>query len=295
MRVGVVFPQVEIEPDPGAIRAYAEAVTALGYSHILVYDHVLGVDTRVWTDWGARARAGGATSAKPYDLDDRFHEPMVLFGFLAAVTPLELVSGVLVLPQRQAQLVAKQAAQVDVLTGGRLRLGVGIGWSPVEYGAMGAEFRTRGRRIDEQILLLRRLWTETSVDFDGADHTLRGVGLAPRPVQRPIPIWIGAGPDHRALDRVGRLGDGWLPVGTDPRTLHDQWAAIRAAASQAGRTEPGIEGRIEAVSDPDRVATELAAWRDLGATHVALNTMRAGHTGVEAHIQALRRAAAALG
>jgi probable F420-dependent oxidoreductase len=291
MNVGVVFPQVEIEPDPGAIRAYAQAVTELGYTHILVYDHVLGVDPRVWTDWGARARAGGATSAKPYDLEDRFHEPMVLFGFLAALTPLELVSGVLVVPQRQAQLVAKQAAEVDVLTGGRLRLGVGIGWSRVEYDAMGASFGTRGRRIDEQIELLRALWTEESVTFAGADHALRGVGLAPRPVQRPIPIWIGAGADPRALDRVARLGDGWLPVGTDPRTLHDQWNTIRTAA---GGREIGLEGRIEAVSDPDRVATELAAWRDLGATHVALNTMRAGHAGVDGHIEALRRAACAV-
>lgn len=294
MNVGVVFPQVEIEPDPGAIRAYAQAVTELGYTHILVYDHVLGVDSRVWTDFGARARSGGATSPKPYDLDDRFHEPLVLFGFLAALTPLELVSGVLVLPQRQAQLVAKQAAQVDVLTGGRLRLGVGIGWSQIEYDAMGATWSTRGRRMDEQIELLRRLWAEESVTFDGNQHTLRGVGLAPRPVQRPIPIWIGAGADPRALDRVGRLGDGWLPVGTDPRTLHDQWAAIHTAADRAGRGPIGLEGRIEAVSDPDHVGAELTAWADLGATHVALNTMRAGHTGVDAHIEALRRAATAL-
>ncbi len=293
MKLGVVFPQAEIEPDPAAIRAYAEGVTALGLDHILVYDHVLGVDPTVVTDWAERAHRTGATSAKPYDVDDRFHEVMVLFGFLAAVCPLELVSGVLVLPQRQTPLVAKQAAEVDVLSGGRLRLGVGIGWNAIEYRGMNADFATRGRRIEEQIEVLRRLWTEPTVRFDGRDHWADGVGIAPLPVQRPIPVWLGAGAAPRALDRVGRLADGWLPVSVRPDELGDQLATIRAAAERAGRDPAtiGIHGRVERVHGDDvgRVAADVVGWRRLGATHVALNTMRAGLEGADAHLEALGR------
>jgi probable F420-dependent oxidoreductase len=296
--VGVVFPQTEIEPDAGAIRVYVEAVEGLGFDHVLVYDHVTGVDPTTYPDWADTAHRNGATSAKPYDVSDRFHEIMVLFGFLAGVCSLELVSGVLVLPQRQTALVAKQAAEVDVLTGGRLRLGVGIGWNPIEYRSMGYDFHERGRRIERQIELLRRYWTEATVLLQDGDDWAHGVGIAPRPVQQPIPIWIGAGANERALARVGRLGDGWLPVSVNPSELAPALEAIWVAAREAGRDPAriGIQGRIEGAGsdDIDAVASEVASWQKLGATHVALNTMRCGLSGVEQHVAALTRVAAAV-
>src|SRR6478752_8608936 len=149
MQIGAVFPQTEIGPDPGAVRAYAARVQELGFAHILAYDHVVGADPKVHTDWRG-----------PYDLDTTFHEPLVLFGFLAAITTVELVTGVIILPQRQTVLVAKQAAEVDLLSQGRLRLGVGLGWNAVEYEALGENFTNRGRRLGEQVELMRRLWTE---------------------------------------------------------------------------------------------------------------------------------------
>lgn len=182
MRVGVTFPQTELGGDPGAVRAYGERVEELGYNHVLIYDHVLGADPAVHTGWNG-----------PYDVHTTFHEPFVVFGYLAAVTRrLELVTGVIILPQRQTALVAKQAAEVDLLSGGRLRLGVGVGWNAVEYEALGENFGDRGKRSAEQIDLLRRLWTEQTVTFNGRFHTVTGAGIAPLPVQRPIPVWVGA-------------------------------------------------------------------------------------------------------
>lgn len=296
MRLGVVFPQVEIEPDPAAIRRYAAAVEELGFDHVLVYDHVTGVDPEAHPDFVSVARTGGATSPKPYDVHDTFHEVMVLMGFLAAVSELELVTGVLVLPQRQTALAAKQAAEVDLLSGGRLRLGVGVGWNRIEFRSMGRDFERRGALIDDQIELLRRYWTDGTVRFESDLDWADGVGISPRPVQRPIPIWIGAGPTRRALERVGRLGDGWLPVGTDPAALGEQLETIRAAAREAGRDPHalGIQGRLEhaAGREAGAVAEELAGWRALGATHVAVNTMRCGLSGADAHVDALRKIAA---
>jgi probable F420-dependent oxidoreductase len=298
MKLGVVFPQTEIEADARAIRAYAEAVEELGYDHVLVYDHVTGVDPAVHQEFADLAHRNGATSPKPYDVADTFHEVMVLLGFLAGISSLELATGVLVLPQRQTPLVAKQAAEVDILSGGRLRLGVGIGWNAIEYRSMGREFRTRGARIDEQIDLLRRYWTDGTVRFESDEHWAEGVGISPRPIQRPIPIWIGAGPTQRALERVGRLGDGWLPVGVDPDELHDQLDTIRAAAEGAGRNVEaiGIQGRLEraADGDTDAIGERIGAWKRLGATHLAVNTMRCGLEGARAHIGALERLAAAV-
>src|SRR5882762_6608220 len=198
MRIGVIFPQTEIGGDVGAVRAYGQAVEALGYTHVVAYDHVVGADPTVHAGWGG-----------PYDVFTTFHEPFVMFGYLAAITSLELVTGILILPQRQTALVAKQAAEVDLLTNGRLRLGVGIGWNAVEHEALGKDFTNRGVRMDEQITLLRRLWTEASVTHEGVHERVTGAGLAPLPVQRPIPIWIGAS-SKRAYERVGRLADGWF-------------------------------------------------------------------------------------
>src|SRR6185437_12094649 len=205
MRLGAIFPQTEIGNDPIAVRDYAEAVEAMGYQHILAYDHVLGANTASRPDWSG-----------PYTSETSFHEIFVLFGYLAAVTRrVELVTGVVVLPQRQTALVAKQAAEVDVLSGGRLRLGVGVGWNDVEYQALGESFSDRGARIVEQVTVLRELWTKPIVHFEGRSHRIDGAGLNPLPIQRPIPIWMG-GWDERVLRRVGRLADGWFPLRHPP-------------------------------------------------------------------------------
>ncbi|HZO63234.1 MAG TPA: LLM class F420-dependent oxidoreductase, partial [Gaiellaceae bacterium] len=224
MRLGVVFPQTEIGADPGGVRAYAQGVEEIGYTHLLAYDHVLGADASSRKDW-----------AGPYTAEHQFHEIFVLFGYLAAVVPkLELVAGVLVLPQRQTALVAKQAAAIDVLSGGRLRLGVGLGWNHVEFEALGEEFSDRGRRSEEQIEVLRRLWTEPVVDFEGRWHRIPAAGINPLPVQRPIPIWIG-GSAEAAIRRTARLADGFFPQ----RPLEGGWAAtidrLRSWAEEAGR------------------------------------------------------------
>ena len=192
MRIGVVFPQTELGGDVGAVRAYARRVEELGYAHVLAYDHVLGADPAVHQGWDG-----------PYNVTTTFHEPFVMFGFMAGITSLELVTGIIILPQRQTALVAKQAAEVDLLTGGRFRLGIGLGWNAVEYEALGQDFSSRGRRAEEQVGLLRRLWTEPSVTFSGSFDRVTGAGLAPLPVQRPIPVWFGA-QSERAYRRAGR-------------------------------------------------------------------------------------------
>ncbi|WP_197382111.1 LLM class F420-dependent oxidoreductase [Mycolicibacterium mengxianglii] len=283
MQFGVVFPQTELGGDPGAVRSYGERVEELGFKHLLVYDHVLGADPEVHTGW-----------AGPYNVHTTFHEPLVMFGFLAAVTQsLELVTGVLILPQRQTALVAKQAAEVDLLSSGRLRLGVGIGWNAVEYEALGEDFGNRGRRSSEQIELLRRLWTEPTVNFDGKFHTVTGAGLAPLPVQRPIPVWIGAAaePGYR---RAGRLADGWFPMmGPGPK-LDEARAVVERAAVEAGRdpADIGMEGRVNFRGDVARAVDELAAWGDTGATHVSINTMNAGLATLDEHLTVLEDIAA---
>ncbi len=280
MRFGVVFPQTELGGDPGAVRAYADAAAGLGYEHILAYDHVLGADAAVHKDWEG-----------PYDLSSTFHEPFVLFGYLAAISSLELVTGIVILPQRQSVLVAKQAAEVDLLTRGRLRLGVGLGWNKVEYEALGKDFSNRGERITEQVRLLRRLWTEESVSFEGRFETVTGAGLAPMPVQRPIPIWFGAQvTSPKALRRAGRLGDGWFPLVAPGPELEQARAAITEAALGAGRDPDtiGMEGKLEfGDGDSDRLGRQAELWHDLGASHVSLNTMGSGLKSADDHIAAM--------
>jgi probable F420-dependent oxidoreductase len=282
MRVGVVFPQTEIGADAGAVRAYAEHVEGLGFTHLLAYDHVVGADPEIHVGWDG-----------PYDVHSTFHEPLVMFGYLAAVTTsLELVSGIVILPQRQAVLVAKQAAEVDLLSGGRLRLGVGIGWNAVEYEALGEDFSNRGRRCEEQVDLMRRLWTEQTVTYRGTFHRVTGAGLAPLPLQRPIPVWFGAF-SPRAIRRAGRLADGWFPmVGPGP-ALDDALRLIRHAATEAGRDPDGIamEGRVSWRGNVRELADGLRAWAGAGASHVAINTMGAGLESVDDHIAALATAA----
>jgi probable F420-dependent oxidoreductase len=281
MRIGVVFPQTEIGADPGGVRAYADAVSETGYDHVLAYDHVVGADPGVHAGWSG-----------PYDISSTFHEPLVLFGYLAAISSLELVTGVLILPQRQAVLVAKQAAEVDILSGGKLRVGVGIGWNAVEYEALGQDFSNRGARLGEQIEIMRRLWTQPTVTFAGTHGTLTGAGLAPLPVQRPIPVWFGAR-RPRALRRAGALGDGWFPMMGPGPELAEATAVVHEAAVAAGRdpVSLGMEGRLDfGDGDADRLSRTGAAWRDAGATHLAVNTMRAGLATVDDHVAALAKA-----
>jgi probable F420-dependent oxidoreductase len=284
MRIGVVFPQTELGGDPAAVRSYGQRVEELGFTHILAYDHVVGADPAVHRDWRG-----------VYDIGSTFHEPFVMFGYLAAVTTLELVTGVIILPQRQAVLVAKQAAEVDLLTGGRFRLGVGLGWNAVEYEALGETFTNRGRRSEEQVEVLRRLWTEPSVTFHGAYHTVTGAGLAPMPIQRPIPVWFGAA-SGRAYERAGRLGDGWFPMVRPGPELDDARERVRTAAAAAGRDPDalGMEGRVSWAGDPDKAAADIAAWKAAGATHLSINTMKAGLATVDDHLAALERVAADL-
>ncbi len=279
MRIGVVFPQTELGGDPGAVRAYGQRVEELGYTHILAYDHVLGADPQVHRDWKG-----------PYDIDTTFHEPFVMFGYLAAITSLELVTGIIILPQRQAVLVAKQAAEVDLLTGGRFRLGVGLGWNAVEYEALGEDFTNRGRRSEEQVELMRRLWTERSVTFTGRHHTVTGAGLAPPPVQRPIPVWFGVASD-RAYERAGRLGDGWFPMMRPGPRLDHAREQVQRAAANAGRDAGslGMEGRVDWTGGRDAIAADIAAWKAAGATHLSVNTMKAGLATVDDHLAVLER------
>jgi len=284
MRVGVVFPQTEIGADVGAVRAYAQRVEELGYRHVLAYDHVLGADPAVHRGWQG-----------PYDVATTFHEPFVLFGYLAGITSLELVTGIIILPQRQTALVAKQAAEVDLLTRGRFRLGIGLGWNEVEYEALGQDFATRGRRIEEQVDLLRQLWTEPAVTYHGRFDRVTGAGLAPLPVQRPIPVWFG-GQSDPAYRRIGRLADGWFPQVPPGPKLDEARSVVERAAAEAGRDPArlGMDGRVSWRDSPEKLAERAATWRDAGATHLSVNTMGAGLRTVDDHLRALEAAAEAL-
>ena len=287
MLIGVTFPQTEIGSDPASIRDYAQAVECMGYRSILAYDHVLGASTATRPNWSG-----------PYTSETPFHEPFVLFGYLAGLTKhIELVTGVIILPQRQTALVAKQAAALDVLSGGRLRLGVGIGWNEVEYQGLGENFRNRGARSEEQIALLRALFAEPVVTFSGRWHSVESAGINPLPVRRAIPIWLG-GYAEETLRRVGQLGDGWIAFRAPDEVLRGQVERIRGYAVEAGR-DPGaigLEGQLSLGRVPEaRWAAHAEAFRALGATHMTINTMGMGLTSPQQHIDALRRAADVLG
>jgi probable F420-dependent oxidoreductase len=279
MQIGVTFPQTEIGADPSAIRDYVQAAEEAGYSHLIVYDHVLGADPTNRPGW------------QKYTAQHMFHEPFVLFGYLAALTKLELVTSVIILPQRQTALVAKQAAEVDVLTGGKLRLGVGVGWNPVEYEALGMDFHTRGRALEEQIEVLRLLWSQEVVSYQGQFHTITEAGLNPLPIRRSIPIWLGGSADI-LLRRVARIGDGWLPQGKPDDEMRATLERLRSYVSEVGRdpSSVGIEARVSAsAGDLDELIRLTSAWRHLGATHLSLNTMDAGFKSPAEHIQAIQR------
>ena len=280
MQLGAVFPQTEIGPDPSGIADFATAVENAGFDLLLAYDHVLGVDP------------DDPDFDGPYDNDDPFHEPFTLFGFLAGFTEsITLGTGILILPQRQTALVAKQAAAADILSDGRFRLGVGVGWNDREYEALGVAFGNRGQRIEEQVEVLRRLWTEEVVEVDGRWHDLDGVGINPLPVQRPIPIWMG-GEAEPVLRRTGRLAEAWLPPGhwkSPDKSLEpmaEKLETIRKHATDAGRDpdELRIVPRIQPVGDPEDWVERARTWEDLGATHLVMDTVRM-ELSVEDHIK----------
>jgi len=294
MQIGVVFPQTEIGSDPAVIRDYVQAAEDLGYDHLFIADHVLGADPQFHPH----------VLRTTYTHQSVVHEPFTLMAYIAAITKrVGLVTGILILPQRQTALVAKQAAEVDLLSGGRLRLGVGVGWNHVEYEALGEDFHNRGRRSEEQIEVLRALWTQEVVDFQGRWHRISYAGLSPLPVQRPIPIWMGAGgsgspvPRQVVLRRVARLADGWFPSFPPDRVARDTMSRLHGYIKEAGRDpgEVGMEGRLRvAGKQPEDWIGELKAWEELGATGLVVETRRGGLGSPEEHIDAIRRVKEAL-
>ena len=281
MKIGVTFPLFEIGNDPGGIKAHAQAAEELGFDNLHCADHIVGADPRAHP-------TARFTNLQP-SLD-----PLVLFGFLGAVTTrIGLTTGILLLAERPTVLVAKQAASIDVLTNGRLRLGIGISGFEPEFEPVREEFHNRGKRSEEQIALMRALWTEESVTFRGRWHTVVGFGCNPLPVQRPIPLWIG-GHAEPVLERAGRLADGWL-LGRDKPSeeVGRAFERVRGYAKQAGRDPAalGFEGRVHLMDGGtiESCVEETHAWKELGATHVVLQTLFVGLQGPDAHIDAMRR------
>ena len=289
MHIGAIFPQTEIGSDPGAIREYAQAAEDLGYSHLFIADHVLGASA----DHHSHV-AGGYYTHRAI-----IHESFVTMGYLAAITRrIGLTTGILILPQRATALVAKQAAAVDVLSGGRLRLGIGVGWNHVEYEALNRNFRDRGRRSEEQIALMRELWTKEVVDFQGRWHRVDNAGINPLPVQRPIPVWLGAGssasplPPEPVLRRIATISDGWFPNFDPQEPGREAIATLREHVRASGRDESavGIEGRIRIDGkQPEEWVDEARGWQELGAASITVEARRGGLEGVEPHIDAIVR------
>ncbi|NOX28871.1 MAG: LLM class F420-dependent oxidoreductase [Actinobacteria bacterium] len=289
MQLGIAVPQTDIGGDPRAIGEFAVAAESAGYQHLATYDHVLGANVASRPDWEG-----------PYTSSDSFHDAFVLFGYLAAVTDtIELSTHVLVLPQRQTALVAKQAASVDVLSGGRLRLGVGVGWNAVEYTGLGEDFSTRGARCSEQAVVLKALWTEPHVSFSGRWHEIPDAGINPLPIQRPIPLWFG-GAGERFMRRTAEHGDGWITLYHQPgNQARADFELLRDYAEERGRgrSDIGIDVWVSmGDSSSSNWREEVAAWRDLGVSHVTLNTAfgvahhrRIDGTSLDHHIDAARR------
>jgi probable F420-dependent oxidoreductase len=285
VEIGVVYPQIELGGDPGAVRRIGTAVEDLGFGHIEAYDHVLGA---VHAD-----RTPQLTG--PYTEHDPFHDPFVLFAYLAGVTErIAFATGIFVLPQRQTALVARQAADVDLLSGGRLRLGVGVGWNHVEYQALGQDFRTRGACQEEQIELLRRLFTEPVVDFSGRFDRVDRAALVPKPA-RPIPIWLG-GSGEKAFDRAARLADGFIFFGGGVDHAVAAWKRLRDRVQSLGRSleDFGADYVALPAGGVGDLTAEIDAWRQAGGTHVSVVTMGLGLDSVDAHIDYLVTVAGAL-
>ncbi len=284
MQLGAMFPTTEIGNDPAAIKDYAQGIEDLGFDYIVTIEHVLQVDPK-----------GDPDVFAPYTLEDSFHEPFVLHGFLAACTEkVGLSTAILILPQRQTVLAAKQAAEVDGLSGGRLRLGIGIGWQELEYTALGEEWTNRGKRCEEQVDLMRKLWTNKEVDYKGEYHTVPESGFNPNSVQKPIPIWFG-GMAKQVAERVGRIGDGWIPIGT-PQDMAEQLDIMHEAAEKAGRDPKaiGIEsitGLASAMTRDNPGTMDQAVgmsklWKDAGASHFAFGSSMIGlNDDIDGHLK----------
>jgi probable F420-dependent oxidoreductase len=285
VQIGVVYPQTELGGDPAAVRRIGKGIEELGFDHLLTYDHVLGA---VHAD-----RTPPLTG--PYTEHDPFHDPFVMFAYLAGITErISFATGILILPQRQTALVARQATDVDLLSGGRLRLGVGVGWSPVEYEALGQNFHTRGARQEEQIELLRRLFTEPVVDFAGRFDRVDRAALVPKPT-RSIPIWLG-GYTEVAYARAARLADGFMFSGGRPDRTVAAWTQLRGRVRDLGRSVDSFGGEyiVHPQGDLASVTSAVDAWRDAGGSHVSVATMGLGLDSVEAHLDYLASVADAL-
>ncbi|MSO73811.1 MAG: LLM class F420-dependent oxidoreductase [Alphaproteobacteria bacterium] len=289
MRIGAIFPQIELGHDAGAAKAYAQGAEALGFDHIGIFDHVVGGNPKTHKLKG------------PYSCHDSFLEPFALYSYMAALTSkIELATAIIIVPQRQTVLVAKQAATLDVLSGGRFRFGIGIGWNDVEYQALGEDFATRGARCEEQVGLLRALWTKPLVTFKGRFDEIVDAGLNPLPVQRPIPIWFG-GHSDAVMRRAARLGDGWLPLYAPNEQGAKAVETFKGYVREAGRdpAKIGLESWINVGAYDDgfgaRYETEQSwhdwavGWKRLGATHLSINTMKAGLKTVDEHLGVLAR------
>jgi probable F420-dependent oxidoreductase len=286
VQIGIVFPQTEFPSDPAAILEYARTVEELGFSHVLAYDHVLGANPN---------RPGGWQG--PYTYKSSFQEPFLLFSFMAAVTTrLGFATGIIILPQRQTALVAKQAATLDVLSGGRLRVGIGIGWNEVEYSALNEDFHNRGRRVEEQVDLLQKLWTEELVIYEGKWHRILDAGINPLPVQRPIPLWFG-GHAEAVMRRIARSGAGWMPNYRTVAEAEPTLAVLDRELAAVGRSRAdlGIEPRLQyGDGNPDRWRRGIEEWQAAGATHFSVNTMGYGFATPADHLAALTRFAEAI-
>ena len=279
LTLGAVLLTNEIGGDPSAIRDFAQAVEGMGFDHLLIYDHVLGADPSVHRMTG------------PYTDEHPFHEVFVTLGFIAACTRnLGMATCVLVLPQRQTALVAKQAAQLAVLSDNRFRLGVGSGWNHVEYEALNENFRNRGRRQEEQIELMRALWNNHLVDFEGEFHTVKSAGIEPRPT-KPVEVWFGGGHDLQ-LRRTAKIGAGWFPVGPPIPDSAAMVATLRGYLADNGRDADSFPMEPQAQfrgGNPELWVSHAQSWVDMGATAISIATMNAGLPDIDAHIDAVRQ------
>jgi probable F420-dependent oxidoreductase len=287
MEFGLSFPQKDIGNDPIVIRDFVQAAEGLGFSRLTFVDHVLGAPATATDD---------PSWSEGYTIESSFHEPMTLLAYIAGFTSeIGLVTANIILPQRQTVLVAKQAAEIDLLSGGRLTLGIGLGWNQIEYHALGMDFTNRGKRVEEQIDLLRRLWTEDTVAFDGDWHQFEAAGLNPRPVQQPIPIWFGAVADA-AIRRAGRLGDGLL-VFPHFKELEEAGAKIKLfqdSAAAAGRDPAAlnVDATIyarEGKGGVDDWRRAVENWQSIGATSISFRTADSGYATIDEHVAAMEQ------
>ncbi len=285
MKTGIIYPQNELQGDPGAVRRIGLATEELGFDHLLTYDHVLGAPH------DREPKLSG-----PYTENDPFHDPFVMFSYLAGITQrIDLITGILILPQRQTALVARQAADLELLSNGRLKLGVGIGWNYVEYDALGQDFHTRGKRLEEQIHLLRQLWgSEHVVKFEGKFDHIDRAALNPRP-KNNIPVWFGAFVEA-ALKRAVRFGDGLICVDSVAGNAFRQADRLKAVLRDAGRSADdfGLHCSMLNAKTPEDAVETASRWRDLGGTHVSVSTMGQGFTTADQHVDYMDMVAEAL-